>query len=221
MTTKPKLVVFTGAGISAESGIETFRSADGLWENCDPMEVCSAQALLKNRALVFQFFNDLRRRYKDAKPNAAHYEIAALEDVFDVSVITQNVDNLHEQAGSTKVIHLHGEAVYKRSEHTGYLSPWTEDLDVDGEYRPHVVLFGENPENFDFAIQLCNEANFGLIVGTSLQVYPAANLAYEYNCAVKFLVDPLPSTVCGFTPVAETAVVGCKLVADRLRAYIE
>lgn len=217
---KPKLVVFTGAGMSAESGINTFRDDGGLWEQYDVMEVCSSHALIYNRPLVFQFFNDVRRAFINAEPNAGHHELAALEDVFDVTIITQNIDDLHERAGSTRVIHLHGEVRYKRNEHTGVLSLWTEDLAVDGKYRPHVVMFGEDPEYFDMAIDECNAADYGLIVGTSLQVYPAANLACEFNCNLRYLVDPNPPTNSGFINVPDVASVGCKKVADYLRAII-
>lgn len=218
---KPKLVVFTGAGMSAESGINTFRDAGGLWEQYDVMDVCSEQALYKNRKLVFDFFNDVHRAYGKVKPNDGHLAIAELEDVFDVQIITQNVDDLHEQAGSTKVMHLHGNLRYKRDEITGELFPWgDEDLNHQGQLRPHVVMFGEMPENYDLACDLCAEADFALIVGTSLQVYPAAFLAYEFTCNTRFLVDPNPQPSNGLVNIAEPATTGCRKVADHLRNMI-
>lgn len=180
---KKKLVVLTGAGISAESGIKTFRDSDGLWEGYDVMEVASPQGWRKNPALVLDFYNQRRKNAAEAKPNAAHTGLAALEEDFDVTIITQNIDDLHERGGSTKVIHLHGEIFKMRSDKS--LSPSYEirgdihmgDLAPDGgQLRPDIVWFGEAVPKITEAIHIAAQADIFVVAGTSMAVYPAAGL---------------------------------------------
>lgn len=195
-----KIAVLTGAGISAESGISTFRDADGLWEGHDVMEVASPQGWHNNQSLVLDFYNQRRRQLKTVHPNDAHIAIRNLESKYDVTVITQNVDNLHERAGSTKIIHLHGELNKVRS--TGNASlvyEWTKDLNLgdnaeDGmQLRPHIVWFGEMVPMLEPAIEITQEADIIIIIGTSMQVYPAASLVgYAKKGAQIFYVDPKP-----------------------------
>lgn len=194
-----KLVVFTGAGVSAESGLATFRDADGLWANYRIEEVCTPEALRYNRATVVEFYNKRRLEMLRAEPNAGHRAIAALEADFDVEVITQNVDNLHERAGSSRVTHLHGELVKLRSsvdpEQIVALDGWEQRLDAtapDGSLlRPHIVFFGEAVPMFDQAARLVAEADLLVVVGTSLAVYPAASLVHYARPEVPiYLVDP-------------------------------
>lgn len=219
---KPRLVVFTGSGISAESGIATFRDEGGVWDNFDVQEVCSTEALEKNRPLVFNFFNDAHKAMIKVEPNAAHLQIAALEEHFDVTVVTQNIDDLHERAGSTKVVHLHGEITKMRDIHTDEIVPRLEgDLDPQSTWRPHVVMFGEMPYNFDVAEQYCEAADFGMVVGTSLAVYPAAMLAYRFQITSPvILVDPNPPldnrTYPNLVVVKEDATTGVTLAANLL-----
>ena len=196
---KEKIAVLTGAGVSAESGLGTYRDNGGLWDNYDPMEVASIEGWYRNRKLVLDFYNMQRAKLRDAQPNAAHLAIAALEDKYDVTVITQNVDNLHEKAGSTRVIHLHGEATKVRPENGVYDESYSEREVIDVGYepvnlgdkapngsqlRPHIVFFGEAVPKIERAIDIVSAADLLLIVGTSMQVYPAAGL-YRY-------ADPKP-----------------------------
>lgn len=178
-----KIVVLSGAGMSAESGISTFRDSNGLWENHDIMEVASWQGWQKNPQLVLDFYNLRRRQLKEVQPNAAHIYLKELEQKYEVVIITQNVDDLHERAGSSKVIHLHGELLKVRSvldEHL--ILEWTEDLhwgdlaEDGGQLRPHIVWFGEMVPMMETAINEVMEADVLLVIGTSLQVYPAASL---------------------------------------------
>lgn len=190
---KPRLVVFTGSGISAESGIETFRDDGGVWEKYKIEDVCTTHALATNRDQVFEFFNAARRAMVAAQPNEAHKLIAEMEQYFDVTVITQNIDDLHERAGSTKVLHLHGEVTKMRNERDDEIVPNDRDIDVKGGYRPHVVLFGEMPFNYETAERACEAAEYGMVVGSSLQVYPAAGLVYRFDITTPvILVDPNP-----------------------------
>lgn len=195
-----KLVVFTGAGISAESGLGTFRDSDGLWENYSIQEVCTHEAIERNRELVINFYNERRRDTMRAKPNAAHIAIAELEQYFpDMQVITQNVDDLHERAGSTHITHLHGEIMKLRSSKdelaTVPITDWKQPLDArhpDGTLlRPYIVFFGEGVPYFDTAIRIASEADVMVVVGTSLAVYPAASLL-QYVPVGKpiYVVDP-------------------------------
>lgn len=204
---KKKLVVLTGAGISAESGIKTFRDADGLWEGHDVMEVASPEGWHKNKELVLDFYNQRRRQLHQVKPNLGHFTLAELEADFDVHIITQNVDNLHEQAGSSNVLHLHGELFKVRStnpEASGesYVLDWKTDLnlgDVDtngNQLRPHIVWFGEAVPALDEAIEITQTADFLAVIGTSLQVYPAAGLLHYAKSNVPvFYIDPKPATI--------------------------
>lgn len=194
-----KIVVFTGAGVSADSGLSTFRDADGLWANYRIEDVCTPEALRRNRALVVEFYNKRRRELLSVEPNPAHYAIAELEKWFDVEVVTQNVDNLHERAGSTKVTHLHGELMKLRSERNPELivpiDGWEQSLDSKAEdgalLRPHIVFFGESVPMFDRATQLAAQADVMIVVGTSLAVYPAAMLVRYAKAGVPiYVVDP-------------------------------
>ena len=187
MSEKKRIVVFTGAGVSADSGIATFRDADGLWANYRIEEVCTPEALKNNREKVIEFYNLRRRESLTKKPNAGHVAIAEMEQWADVCVITQNVDNLHEQAGSTRVVHLHGELMKLRSEADPDLiyeinEGWEQELDARGEdgalLRPHIVFFGEDVPMFDYASRIVESADILIVVGTSLAVYPAASLVY-------------------------------------------
>jgi NAD-dependent deacetylase len=198
-----KIVVLTGAGISAESGIKTFRDANGLWEGHDVMDVASPEGWYRNTALVLDFYNQRRRQLHQVKPNLGHLVLAELEADFDVHIITQNVDNLHEQAGSTKVLHLHGELLKVRSTgNENYILDWQHDLnigDVDkngNQLRPHIVWFGEAVPALDEAIEITQTADYLVIVGTSMQVYPAAGLVHYANKNVPiFYIDPNPATI--------------------------
>lgn len=180
---KKKLVVLSGAGISAESGLKTFRDSDGLWEGYDVSEVATPRAWRKDPALVLKFYNERRKNVADAKPNAAHYGLAELEKDFDVTVITQNIDDLHERGGSTRVLHLHGEIFKMRSEKDeGLIKEIRGDINLgdlaeDGfQYRPHIVWFEEPVPMIEEAVPVVNSADIFVVVGTSLVVYPAAGL---------------------------------------------
>ncbi|PVW14743.1 SIR2 family NAD-dependent protein deacylase [Marixanthomonas spongiae] len=195
------IVVLTGAGVSAESGINTFRDSNGLWENHDIMEVASPEGFAKNPELVLDFYNKRRKQLLEVQPNAAHKALAQLEKNHAVTIITQNVDDLHERAGSTNVVHLHGELLKVRS--TGNettVLEWKKDLnlgdccDENHQLRPHVVWFGEMVPMMDEAMKHVSEADILIIVGTSMQVYPAAGLLQfaSENVPIYF-VDPNPS----------------------------
>jgi len=179
-----RVVVFTGAGVSADSGIATFRDSDGLWANYRIEDVCTPEALVRNRAGVIEFYNIRRREVLAKEPNAGHYALARLEEYFDVDVITQNIDNLHERAGSRRVLHLHGEITKLRSERNSDLivpiEGWEQKLDQRGPdgalLRPHIVFFGESVPMFDRATQIASQADIMVVVGSSLAVYPAASL---------------------------------------------
>ena len=198
---KKKLVVLTGAGISAESGLSTFRDANGLWENHDIMEVASIDGYLRNPKLVQDFYNQRRKQLFEVEPNAAHFFLKELEQDFDVSIITQNVDDLHERAGSSKVIHLHGELRKARSEKNEKLIvDWNieiklGDLAEDGnQLRPHIVWFGEMVPEIENAIDEVLTADILMIIGTSMQVYPAASLKDYAKPNVPILyIDPSDS----------------------------
>lgn len=193
-----KIVIFTGAGISAESGLSTFRDSDGLWEKYSIEEVCTPEALSRNRALVIEFYNKRRRDAAAAQPNAAHRAVAALEQWYEVEVVTQNVDDLHERAGSSRVTHLHGELNKLRSmRNPDLIVPIEGDqaLDAVGEdgalLRPHIVFFGESVPMFDTACKIAAEADLMIVVGTSLAVYPAAMLVRYARAEVPiYLIDP-------------------------------
>ena len=204
---KKRIAVLTGAGVSAESGLGTYRDNGGLWDNYDPMVVASAEGWARNPGLVLDFYNMQREKLREVQPNKAHRLIADLERDHVVDVITQNVDNLHERAGSTHVVHLHGECTKIRPENTcndydgfsekyvvdiGYEPVRLGDLAPNGaQYRPHIVFFGEAVPKIERAVELVSEADIVLIVGTSLQVYPAAGLyRYARPEAPIWLIDP-------------------------------
>ncbi|GMN09181.1 NAD-dependent deacylase [Croceitalea sp. MTPC9] len=198
---KKKIVVLTGAGMSAESGLRTFRDANGLWEGHDVMEVASPQGFARNPELVFEFYNQRRRQLLQVKPNEGHKALVRLEKEFDVNIITQNVDNLHEQAGSKHVLHLHGELLKVRSiADESMVLDWTEDLnlgDLDenrNQLRPHIVWFGEMVPMLEPAISVTQKADILIIIGTSMQVYPAASLVNYVNLETPiYFIDPKPS----------------------------
>jgi len=201
---KKKIVVLSGAGISAESGLATFRDSGGLWEGYKIEEVATPQAWVKNRALVLEFYNLRRKDALTAKPNEGHKALVSLENKFDVTVITQNVDNLHEQAGSSDIIHLHGELFKSRStldENLVYqIDGWElkegDKCERGSQLRPHIVWFGEEVPMMINAIRIAKKADYLIVVGTSLQVYPAAGLVdYVPFSSKKYIVDP------AFTPV--------------------
>ena len=194
-----KIVVFTGAGVSADSGLATFRDADGLWASYRIEDVCTPEALVRNRALVIEFYNKRRKELLGVEPNAAHRAIAELEKYFDVEVVTQNVDNLHERAGSTRVTHLHGDLMKLRSQRNPDLivpiDGWEQKLDDRAEdgalLRPHIVFFGESVPMFDRACEIAASADAMIVVGTSLAVYPAAMLVRYARAGVSvYVVDP-------------------------------
>jgi NAD-dependent deacetylase len=208
---KKKLVVLTGAGISAESGLKTFRDSDGLWEGYDINEVATATAWRKNRALVLEFYNMRRKGVKAAEPNAAHRVLAELEDLFDVHIITQNIDDLHERGGSSNVLHLHGEIFKMRSEkNESLIYPIEGDINLgdvadDGaQLRPHIVWFEEAVPMMEEAVRITKEAEIFMIVGTSLVVYPAAGLVNYAPWEIpKFIVDKkIPYTTSLYNSVA-------------------
>lgn len=192
-----KLVVLTGAGVSAESGLKTFRDSDGLWEGYRVEDVATFQAWRKDPELVLEFYNVRRKGVLEAKPNAAHIGLAELEKHFEVTIITQNIDDLHERAGSTRVLHLHGEILKMRSESDAKLIyPITGDIKLgdtaeDGaQLRPHIVWFGESVPMMDAAVPLVRAADIFVVVGTSLVVYPAAGLVdYTQSHIPKFIID--------------------------------
>lgn len=226
-----KIVVFTGAGVSADSGLATFRDADGLWANYRIEEVCTPEALSRDRAKVVGFYNMRRREMLEKEPNAGHRAIAELEKRFEVEVVTQNVDNLHERAGSTRVTHLHGELTKLRSSRDPNLivpiDGWEQLLDTaapDGSLlRPHIVFFGEAVPMFDTAAQIAATADLLVIVGTSLAVYPAAALVHYVRPHVPiYLVDPgSPDTALirnPLTHIKARAAVGMPELAGKLVA---
>ena len=225
---KKKLTVLTGAGISAESGLKTFRDSDGLWEEYNVMEVASIEGWHRNPTLVIEFYNQRRRQLEAAQPNKAHTILAELEEHFDVNIVTQNVDNLHERAGSTKVLHLHGELTKVRSVRDetlvmdiGYESITMRQTGKDGaQLRPSIVWFGEAVPLIIEAERLVRSADIFAVVGSSLVVYPAAGLAAVVRPDVRaFLIDPndigmrLPSN---FVMIKETATVGVEKMRKAL-----
>ncbi len=193
-----KLVVLSGAGISAESGIKTFRDSNGLWENHRIEDVASPEGFTRNPKLVLDFYNTRRKQLKEVEPNMAHKLLAELEEYFEVHIITQNVDDLHERAGSTKITHLHGELRKARSvNNENEILDWEDDikigdLHIDGsQLRPHIVWFGEMVPEMDNAIEIASEADLFLVIGTSMQVYPAASvIRYIPNHCEVFVIDP-------------------------------
>ncbi|MCM1067701.1 MAG: NAD-dependent deacylase [Muribaculaceae bacterium] len=229
-SSKPKLVVSSGAGISAESGISTFRDAGGLWEQYPVMDVASADGFRRDPALVHRFYNERRAALAKVKPNRAHEILRELEDRFDVYVITQNVDDLHERAGSSKVLHLHGELTKVRALDSServfrlesYDSATTPDTVIDGVHvRPHIVFFQEAVPMFEPATELVAEADIFVIVGTSLAVYPAAGLLHYVRPGTPiYYIDPNPSAVpAGVTVIRATASAGLARLAEQLISH--
>lgn len=227
---KKKLVVSTGAGISAESGITTFRDAGGLWENYPVMDVASADGFRRNPKLVHDFYNARRKQLQTAQPNAAHKALVELEKDYDVYVITQNVDDLHERAGSKNVLHLHGELMKIRSVND---PNYIESLSVDnlettpetrgarGDLmRPHIVFFQEPVPMFERAAELASEADIFVVIGTSMAVYPAAGLLHYVRRGTPiYYIDPRPadvSAIGGVTVIKATATEGMKILAEKL-----
>ncbi|WP_171429908.1 SIR2 family NAD-dependent protein deacylase [Acinetobacter lactucae] len=204
MNSMTKLVVFSGAGMSAESGISTFRDSNGLWENYDIQQVATPEAWQKNPALVQRFYNERRKNILEAKPNEAHQYIAKLQDYFDVQVITQNIDDLHERAGSSNVLHLHGNIRLAKSSgpHAQFtnefydINGWKLDLENDFcpdgyPLRPHVVWFGEAVPAYEEGIQLVKSADIFIVIGSTLSVYPVAALVHEIpNQCKAYYIDP-------------------------------
>lgn len=196
-----KIVVLTGAGISAESGLKTFRDSNGLWEGYDVTTVATPEGFLKNPALVLKFYNERRRQLLKVEPNKAHLALAQLEKKYEVVIITQNVDDLHERAGSTMVIHLHGELLKARNViDENSIIPWQKDILMGDtclngyQLRPHIVWFGEAVPKMEEAIKQVQTASIIMVVGTSMQVYPAAGLInYSAKHAPIFFIDPYPN----------------------------
>ncbi|MDN3593918.1 SIR2 family NAD-dependent protein deacylase [Zunongwangia endophytica] len=221
------LVVLTGAGISAESGIKTFRDEDGLWEGHDVMQVASPMGWKKNKELVLDFYNKRRRQLLSVQPNKAHLVLAELENDFNVEVITQNIDDLHERAGSSNVLHLHGELLKVRSTFDeDLLLDWKQDLNIGDfcehnfQLRPHVVWFGEAVPMMEKAIQKVSNADIIAIVGTSMQVYPAAGLVdFAPPKTPMYFIDPKPNISENnyLSILAEKAVTGVPKLAKELR----
>lgn len=224
---KKKLVVLTGAGISAESGLKTFRDSDGLWEGYDIEEVATATAWRRNPSLVLEFYNMRRKNVRDAVPNAAHFALAELQQHFDVQIITQNIDDLHERAGSQHVLHLHGEILKMRSEKDeglvypieGEIKPG--DMASDGaQLRPHIVWFEEPVPMIEEAARQVRKADIFVVIGTSLVVYPAAGLVdYAPWHVPKFIVDkkiPYTSSLFNLTTIEQPASSGTAELKERL-----
>lgn len=225
---KQKLVVLTGAGISAESGLKTFRDSDGLWEGYDIEEVATPEGWERNPVLVQDFYNMRRKSVLEAEPNAAHYALAKLEEKYEVTIITQNIDDLHERAGSTNVVHLHGIITKSQSSKNPRLTypikGWElrmgELCRLGSQLRPHVVWFGEMVPMIEPAAKICSEADVFLLVGSSLAVYPAAGLINYVPANVpKYIIDPKIPTVNGMPDlikIEEKATIGLPELVNEL-----
>lgn len=232
---RKKITVLTGAGVSAESGISTFRDSDGLWENHNVEDVASIESWYRNPSLVLDFYNARRAQLPDVRPNAAHVAIAGLEKDYDVTVVTQNVDNLHERAGSTRIIHLHGELTKVRpenccNERDGFSEDTVFDIGADAihigdlapngaQLRPHIVWFGEAVPKIEAAIEAVEAADILLIVGTSLQVYPAAGLyRYARRDTPIYIIDPkdVPVRDGRITHIKDVATKGMQTFLEQL-----
>lgn len=222
------LVVLTGAGISAESGLKTFRDSDGLWEGYNIEDVATPEAWERNPAMVQDFYNQRRKMVLEAKPNAAHYALAKLEEQYKVTIITQNIDDLHERAGSTNVVHLHGiitrSQSSKRPRLTYPIEGWELRMDevceLGSPLRPHVVWFGEAVPMIEKAVKICGMADMFILIGTSLAVYPASGLInYVPNEVPKYIIDPKIPTVTNvtnLTKIEAKATVGVQQLVDEL-----
>ncbi len=222
------IIVLTGAGISAESGIRTFRDSDGLWEEYRIEDVATYAAWQNNPKLILDFYNQRRRQLATVEPNAAHYALAKLEEKFNVQIITQNVDNLHERAGSTKILHLHGELTKARSSiddelvyDIGYKDLLTGDICEKGsQLRPHIVWFGEAVPKIIEATELIRKADIAMIIGTSMNVYPAAGLInYAPQNIPKYYIDPNAANASNFSNlivIKEKAGLGVPVLVEKL-----
>jgi NAD-dependent deacetylase len=225
---KKHIVILTGAGISAESGLKTFRDSDGLWEGYNIEDVATPEAWDRDAALVQDFYNQRRKSVLEAEPNAAHYALAKLEKEYKVTIITQNIDDLHERAGSTHVVHLHGIITRSQSSRrpslTYPIKGWELGMDevcqLGSPLRPHVVWFGENVPMIEPAAQICRTADIFILVGTSLAVYPASGLInYVPHEVPKYIVDPkIPSVykVANITKIEAKATIGVVALVDEL-----
>jgi NAD-dependent deacetylase len=226
---KKKLVVLSGAGISAESGIQTFRDSDGLWEGHNVNDVATPEGWQRNPELVLDFYNQRRKQLLTVIPNSGHEIIAELENDFDVNIITQNVDNLHEKSGSTNVLHLHGELLKVRSvKDRNYILDWNTDLNIGdcddkgNQLRPHIVWFGEDVPAIEKAVSIVQKADILIIIGTSLQVYPAASLMNFADATIPvFYIDPKPAPIYDLPNdikvIATTGSKGMKIVQKELK----
>lgn len=228
-----KLAILSGAGVSAESGIRTFRDSDGLWENYNVADVADIEGWYRNRGLVLKFYNERRRQLEHCEPNEAHRIIAEMDRLFETTVITQNIDNLHERAGSRNIIHLHGELTKVRPEDRenggvqdiGYRNINLGDCDSRGvQLRPHIVWFGEAVPNMTPAAKAVMEADIFLIIGTSLNVYPAAGLVRYTKPGIPiFLIDPKPILLdyANFEQIQDKATTGMATLREKLiREYL-
>ncbi|MCM4169177.1 NAD-dependent protein deacylase sirtuin-5, mitochondrial [Arenibacter antarcticus] len=223
-----KIVVLTGAGISAESGINTFRDADGLWEGHDVMEVATPEGFIKNPSLVLNFYNERRKQLSNVNPNQAHLSLANLEAVYNVHIITQNVDDLHERAGSSQVLHLHGELLKARSsKNPNSIIDWRTDIKIGDlcaagtQLRPHIVWFGEEVPLLREATEITTKADILIIIGTSMQVYPAASLVhYVADDTPIYFIDPKPNIretdFSNLTIIKNSATKGVEMLAQQL-----
>lgn len=228
-----KIVVLTGAGMSAESGINTFRDANGLWEGHDIMEVASPLGWQKNKEKVLDFYNKRRAQLFEVFPNEAHKALVALEKKYQVTIITQNIDDLHERAGSSQVLHLHGELLkVKSTKNPNLIYDWKKALNLgdlceeNSQLRPHIVWFGENVPEFDKALEITSEADILMIVGTSMQVYPAAQLINYAKPEIPiYFIDPKPfiqqNQYKNLTVLAEKASVGVVKVVNQLIGLLQ
>lgn len=226
-----RIVILTGAGISAESGISTFRDSDGLWEQHAIEEVATFEAWENNPHLVLDFYNQRRKQLLDVQPTAAHFALAELESSFEVHIITQNVDNLHERAGSKNILHLHGELTKARSTiDVGLIYTikdwelkWGDVCEKGSQLRPHIVWFGESVPNIDIAAKIVSEADMLIVIGTSLKVYPAAGLLYYAPLNIpKYLIDPnaelSESSISNLSIIKEKAGIGVPPLVKKLKA---
>lgn len=224
---RKRIAILTGAGISAESGIKTFRDNDGLWENHRIEDVASPEGWLKNRQLVLDFYNQRRRQLLDCYPNTAHFALVELEKAYDVTIITQNVDDLHERAGSTRVLHLHGELLKARSTvDESLIYEWTKDITTEdkcekgSQLRPHIVWFGESVPMIETVIPFVKSADIFIIIGTSLVVYPAAGLIhYTSYESEKWLIDPKPTSlprIPNLSVIDQKATTGVPYLVEKL-----
>jgi NAD-dependent deacetylase len=221
------IVILTGAGISAESGIKTFRDSDGLWENHRVQDVASFEAWKKNKELVLDFYNQRRAQVLECEPNEAHKLLVKLEEKYNVSIITQNVDDLHERAGSTNILHIHGELLKARSTvDENLIYDWKKDITINdkcekgSQLRPHIVWFGEAVPLIEVAAKITQTADIFIVIGTSMVVHPAAGLIhYLDNSIPKYIIDPVKPEMAKFKNIefiTEKASVGVKKLVDRL-----